>query len=104
MYTEKDAIEQGVNDAEKEKYSSRGEIDTADKTSREIQRNREIADALLLELQNKLNETKLNLSSVKERLSVEFNIDLDALMEEENQEEQPEDAKSELSEQELREQ
>lgn len=104
MYTEKEAIEQGVNDAEKEYYSSRGEIDTADKTSREIQRNREIADALLLELQNKLNETKLNLSSVKERLSVEFNIDLDALMEEENQEEQPEDAKSELSEQELREQ
>ncbi len=104
MYTEKEAIEQGVNDAEREYYTSRGEIDKADKTSREIQRNREIADALLLELQNKLNETKLNLSSVKERLSVEFSIDLDALIEEEDQEENEEDGKQELTEQELRDQ
>src|SRR5690606_31946848 len=41
MYTEKEAIEQGVNDAEKEYYTSRGDIDKSDKLSREIQRNRE---------------------------------------------------------------
>ncbi len=104
MYTEKEAIEQGVNDAEKEYYTSRGDIDKSDKLSREIQRNREVADVLLLELQNKLNDTKLNLSSVKERLSVEFNIDLDALIEEENQEENSEVESPDLSEQELRDQ
>src|SRR5690606_8623227 len=50
------------------------------------------------------NETKLNLSSVKERLSVEFSIDLDALIAEESDEEVTEEAKSDLSEQELRDQ
>jgi chromosome segregation ATPase len=35
-----------------------------------------------MEFGAKLNETRLQLSSVKERLSVEFNVDLDQLMEE----------------------
>ncbi|MEQ8245240.1 chromosome segregation protein SMC [Fulvivirga sp.] len=86
MYSEKESIEQGVNEAEKEYYSVRGSIDDIDKSEREIQRSRENVDAIIMELQNKLNETKLELSSVKERLSVEFNIDLDSLMEEEEAE------------------
>lgn len=103
MYSEKEAIEKGVNDAEKEYYASRGEIDESDKASREIQRSREIADTLLLELQNKLNDTKLNLSAVKERLSVEFNIDLDELLAQEQNEEESETAEDMLNEQDLRE-
>lgn len=85
MYDEKESIEQAVNEAEKEYYAARGDIDEIDKSAREIQRNRESIDTLLMELQNKLNETKLELSSVKERLSVEFNIKLDELMEEEEE-------------------
>lgn len=107
MYTEKEAIEQGVNDAEKEYYALRGDIDQIEKTSREVQRNRELSDVLSQELQNKLNETKLNLSAVKERLSVEFNIDLDNIIEgqEEEQPTAPEEATlAALSEHELREQ
>jgi len=34
----------------------------------------------LMELQNTLNESKLQLNSVKERLSVEFNVDLDSVV------------------------
>ena len=82
MYDEKESIEQGVNEAEKEYYAARGLIDQIDKEEREIQRNREHLDTLLIELQNKLNDTKLELSSVKERLSVEFNIEMHAIMEE----------------------
>ncbi|MEM8569076.1 MAG: AAA family ATPase, partial [Bacteroidota bacterium] len=81
MYSEKDGIEAGVNEAEKDYYSARGEIDEIDKSEREVQRSREAIDTLLMELQNKLNETKLELTSVKERLSVEFNVDLDDLIE-----------------------
>ncbi|MEM6525011.1 MAG: chromosome segregation protein SMC [Bacteroidota bacterium] len=81
MYGEKDGIEAGVNEAEKDYYSARGEIDEIDKSEREVQRSREAIDTLLMELQNKLNETKLELTSVKERLSVEFNVDLDDLIE-----------------------
>ncbi|MGD1960328.1 MAG: chromosome segregation protein SMC [Fulvivirga sp.] len=81
MYNEKEGIEAGVNESEKDYYSARGQIDEIDKSEREIQRSRESIDTLLMELQNKLNETKLELSSVKERLSVEFDVNLDDLME-----------------------
>ncbi len=89
MYDEKEQIELGVNEVEKSYYAARGEIDEVEKESRNIQRNREQVDELVLELQNKLNETKLSLNSVKERLSVEFNIDLDKIMaaEEDDQDE-----------------
>ncbi len=83
MYEERESIEKAVNEAEKEYYSIRGSIDDIDKNEREIQRTRESVDAIIMELQNKLNETRLDLSSVKERLSVEFNIDLDDIIEEE---------------------
>jgi len=82
MYDEKESIEKGVNEAEKDYYAQRGDIDVADKTLRELQRKREQSDVLLMEFQNRLNETKLELSSVKERLSVEFAIDLDQLLKE----------------------
>ncbi len=85
MYGEKENIEQGVNEAEKDYYNTRGAIDEIDKKEREIQRSREQVDAILMELQNKFNDTKLELSAVKERLSVEFNINLDELMEQTNE-------------------
>ncbi len=85
MYDEKESIEEGVNEAEKSYYAARGEIDEIDKSEREIQRSREQIDTVLMELQNSLNETKLELNAVKERLSVEFNIDLDDILEEESE-------------------
>ncbi len=101
MYEEKESIETGVVEAEKTYYSGRGDIEELEKSIREIQRNREHVDALLMELQNTLNETKLELTAVKERLSVEFNVDLDQLvLEEEGQEasSQPEVNQDELTE------
>jgi chromosome segregation protein len=82
MYQEKESIEAGVTEAEKNYYQARGTIDKLEKESKEVQRQRETADALLSELQHRLNETRLGLTSVKERLSVEFNIDLDTFIEE----------------------
>ncbi len=81
MYSEKEAIETGLNEAEKEYYASRGSIDKLEKEAKEINRQREMTDGLLMELQTKLSETKLQLSSVKERLAVEFNVNLDELLE-----------------------
>lgn len=86
MYREKETIEQAVNEAEKAYYKARGDIDEQEKELREMGRVRETIDTLLMELQNKLNELKLQLSSVKERLSVEFNIDLDSILDGEEQE------------------
>jgi chromosome segregation protein len=89
MYEEKETIEMGVNEVEKEYYGLRGEVDRIEKLEREVQRSREGIDTLLMELHNKMNDTKLELNSVKERLSVEFNVDLDELL---TQEPDPEQA------------
>ena len=80
MYTEKDAMELALNEAEREYYEARGNIDQAERDLRTNQQQRESIDSLLMQLQQQLNDSKLELTSVKERLSVEFNIDLDALM------------------------
>ncbi|PRY90727.1 RecF/RecN/SMC family protein [Mongoliibacter ruber] len=82
LYSEKEGIEKGVIEAEKDYYAMRGEIDTSDKQIRELQKSKESMDTLIQELQQSLNEVKLKLASLKERLSVEFEIDLDSLMDE----------------------
>ncbi|KEO75886.1 chromosome segregation protein SMC [Anditalea andensis] len=82
LYTEKEQIEIGVNEAEKAYYAYRGNIDEIEKALREIQKQKEHIDTIIMELQQSLNEVKLKLSGMKERLSVEFEIDLDTLMEE----------------------
>jgi chromosome segregation protein len=80
MYGEKEEMEKGLSEAEKEYYESRGNIDTVEKELREIQHARQAVDTSLMDLQNLLNESKMQLNSVKERLSVEFNVDLDSVM------------------------
>jgi chromosome segregation protein len=80
MYAEKEEMEKGLSEAEKEYYESRGNIDSVEKELREIQHTRQNIDTSLMELQNSLNESKMQLNSVKERLSVEFNIDLDSVV------------------------
>lgn len=80
LYTEKESIEAGVNEAEKSYYAIRGSIDELEKTLREIQKSKENIDVLVMDLQQSLNEVKLKLNGLKERLSVEFEIDLEVLM------------------------
>jgi len=89
MYEEKEKLEKGVNEAEKHYYSSRGAIDEQEQDGRKLQHQRESIDSLLLELHNQLNETKLELSSIKERLSVEFEIDIDDILSEKVESEDP---------------
>ncbi|MGE4017688.1 MAG: chromosome segregation protein SMC [Cyclobacteriaceae bacterium] len=80
MYAEKEEMERGLNEAEKNYYAARGEIDQFEKDLREIQHQRQNIDTLLMQLQGELSESKLELNSVKERLSVEFKVDLDQLL------------------------
>ncbi len=94
MYVEKEEMEKGLSDAEKEYYEARGGIDQVEKELREVQHARQNIDSILMELQNSLNDSKLQLNSVKERLSVEFNIDLDAVVGQATPEEAEEFAKA----------
>jgi chromosome segregation protein len=88
MYTEKENMEKGLSEAEKEYYEARGNIDVIEKELREAQHARQNIDSILMELQNTVNESKMQLNSVKERLSVEFNIDLDSVIQQGTPEEE----------------
>lgn len=80
MYAQKEDMEKGLGEAEKEYYAARGEIDQFDKDLREVQHQRQNIDTLLMQLQNELSESKLELNSVKERLSIEFKVELDQVI------------------------
>ncbi len=80
MYEEKEAFEKVLNESEKGYYSARGQIDELENQVRELQHNRENIDTIIIELKDKLNEIKLQLNSIKERLSVEFQISLDDIL------------------------
>ncbi|ABG58862.1 chromosome segregation protein SMC [Cytophaga hutchinsonii] len=84
FYKEKESIEQGVHEAEKDYYSTRVRIDEVEKEVKEIRRNREECDEILVTLQNRVTETKIGLSSIKERLNVEFNLNLDDILANQN--------------------
>ncbi|NEM98874.1 chromosome segregation protein SMC [Pontibacter burrus] len=64
-----------LEEIEKKYFSLRGELDEKDKMIRELQRKRQNADELLMRMQQTLNDTKIKLVSVQERLAVEFNIE-----------------------------
>lgn len=98
-YKEKESIELGVNEAEKDYYASRGSIDNIEEEIREVRRKRENIDATIAELKNAHNESKLQLTAIKERLKVEFNVQLDQLIIEDEKKEKVFQIK--LTEQEL---
>jgi len=100
LYAQKDEMEQGVNEAEKEYYAARGIIDTVEKELKNIQHQRENIDTLLMQLQNELNESKMELNSVKDRLSVEFNVVMDDVLGQTSEEEMA--ALAEANEEKLR--
>ncbi len=76
MYAEKEEIAKGVTEAEKDYYATRAAIDAIEKESKDHQRKREAIDEQLQQTGNQLNEIKLSLTAVTERLSVEFNVQL----------------------------
>jgi chromosome segregation protein len=80
LYTEKEGIELGVTEAEKSYYAGRGEIDELDTRIRSLQKAKEGYDELVLALQSQINEFRLKMTGMKERLNVEFDIDLETLM------------------------
>jgi chromosome segregation protein len=80
LYEEKESIEAAVREAEQDYFAARGSIAETEKEIRELRRRREIADQLIAEMNNRLNEARLQMASLKERLSVEFEIDLEAVM------------------------
>ena len=85
----KDAEEKKLNEADQAYYNLRNELNDKESELRHKQKSKEQTDHLLTEIKDKLNELKLHLAGMKERLSVEFKVDLDAILDEERSTETP---------------
>ncbi len=78
----KEEEEKKLNEADQAYYNLRNALNEKESELRHKQKAREQIDHLLNEIKDKLNELKLQLAGMKERLSVEFKVDLDAILDE----------------------
>lgn len=78
----KEAEEKKLNEADAAYYHQRNALQEKESSLRHITKSREIIDQLLIEIKDKLSELKLNLAGMRERLHVEFKIDLDDILDE----------------------
>ncbi|WP_439698915.1 chromosome segregation protein SMC [Mucilaginibacter sp. AW1-7] len=94
MYEQKENLEKATQQAEQEYYQWRGIITENENEITALRRKKDNHEVIENELRDERNNLKLELNALKERLSVEFNIDIEDLPETETPAE---------SEQELRE-
>jgi chromosome segregation protein len=81
MYSQKDELEKVTQQAEQEYYTWRGNITENEDSLIALRRKKDHAELLENELKDERNNLKLELNALKERLSVEFNVDIHDLPE-----------------------
>ncbi|MFC3197468.1 chromosome segregation protein SMC [Parapedobacter deserti] len=80
MYTQKEAFEKGLHEVEEDYYASRAKINETEEEITQLRRQKEQVNFIFDELRDKKTSLKLELNALKERLSVEFSIDINDLM------------------------
>ena len=83
MYVEKEELEKGVKEIEQNYYASRGIITDIETQITALRRNKELLNVLFNEIKDKKNNLKLDLNALKERLSIEFSIDISDMLDQE---------------------
>ena len=78
----KEAEEKKLNEADQAYYNMRNALGEKESELRHLVKEKEMVEHLLSEIKDKLNELKLQLAGMKERLSVEFKVDLEKVMDE----------------------
>lgn len=76
----KEEEEKKLNEADQTYYNLRNALQAKESELRHKTKSREMVEHLLAEIKDKLNELKLQLAGMKERLNVEFKIDLDEIL------------------------
>jgi len=61
-------------------YQAKGHIEEEDKAINDIRKKKEQADTLIQAIHDEINNLKLQLTSLKERLQIEFNIDINEII------------------------
>ena len=78
----KEEEEKKLNEADQAYYNLRNELNAKESELRHRIKEKEQIEHLLSEIKDRLNELKLQLAGMKERLSVEFRINLDDILDE----------------------
>ncbi len=80
LYEEKETFEQQVSLIETDYFKARGTVDELDTKIRQLRHQKEQAELIAQSLKDRTTELKIQLNSLKERLSVEFNIDINDML------------------------
>jgi chromosome segregation protein len=76
MYSQKDELEKATQQAEQEYYSLRGKINETEDEISALRRKKDQSEVIENELKDERNNLRMELNALKERLSVEFNVDI----------------------------
>lgn len=79
MYEEKDAMEKATQEQEQDYYKSRNRITELEENLREVRVRKEQAEQIFASIRDRKTELRMELTSLKERLSVEFSVDIDQI-------------------------
>jgi len=82
MLRNKEEEEQKLNQADQAYYIERNNLSEKETALRQLIRQKENAEHILGEIKDRLNDLKLQLAGMKERLHVEFRINLDDIIDE----------------------
>jgi chromosome segregation protein len=80
LLRKKEEEEKKLNEADQSYYNLRNALQEKESGLRLKTKSREMIEHLLTEIKDKLNELKLQLAGMKERLSVEFKVELDEIL------------------------
>ncbi len=96
LYEAKTKQEKELAELETIYYQARGEVDATEKTLRQTNKQKENTDALIQQIKEQINQLKIQLLSLKERLSIEFKVNIDDLLQQEPSEEYTKEELEEL--------
>jgi chromosome segregation protein len=82
MLQNKAVEESRLNEADQEYYNLRNALQEKESQLRQKQKSKETIDTLLSEIKDKLTNLKLQLAGMKERMLLEFKVDLDEILDE----------------------
>jgi chromosome segregation protein len=82
LLTQKASDELTLNQADQAYYNLRNQLQEKESAIRHLVREKEQADQLLGMIKDRLTELKLQLAGIRERLMVEFKVDIDTILDE----------------------
>jgi chromosome segregation protein len=90
MYEQKEALEKGTAEAEQSYYAWRATITQSENEVVKLRQRKDLAEVIENELKDERNNLKMELNALRERLSVEFNVDINDLLEADSNEQDDE--------------